>query len=327
MKVLVLGATGFIGGHIARAAIEAGWQVSGLRRTAGTTGHLQGVRLQWIQGNLEDPESLEKAMQGMDLVFHAAAYYPRRRDRSSVATHIERGVRQTTNVLTCARSAGISRLVYTSTLTTIGRPPQGAGRLANEDDFYQPGSQAKSAYTEAKFAMEQAVIDAAQDGLPAVILNPTAVFGPGDVHLTLSSLLIAVARGWAIAWLPAVINVIDVRDVAQAHIQAARLGKPGERYILGGYNFSLKETLDLATGIAGVKPPRVKIPLWLVDGLIRIDDLLPFVNLSGNHLRGIRNWQGYDTTKAKTELALMPRPFNETVKEALIWLRANGHLP
>ena len=265
-------------------------------------------------------------MQGMDLVFHAAGYYPGRGDRFSIAAHIQQGLHQTANVLDSARRTGISRLVYTSTLTTIGHPPAGSGRLANEEDVYQPGSQEKSAYYAAKFAMEQAVIAAYQDGLPCVILNPTAVFGPGDVHLTLASLLIAVKRGWAIAWLQAVINVIDVRDVALAHIQAAIVGKPGERYILGGHNYSLKEALELAAAVAQVNPPRFEIPLWLVDGLIRIDDLLPFVNLSGNHLRAIRNWQGYDTTKAQSELALAPRPFQETMKDAFAWLREHEYL-
>ena len=323
-RVLVLGGTGFIGGHIARAALDVGWKVRALRRNPASTGHLGNAPVEWVEGDLDDPASLDRAMQGLDTVFHAGGYYPTRQDRRSIDDQVQYALTQTRNVLRAAHEAHIQRLIYTSTLTTIGKPPTGFPRLANEEDFYLPGSMAKSAYYEAKYVMEQAVIQAARDILPSVVLNPTAVFGPGDVHLTMGGLLVAVARGWAFAWLPVTINVVDVRDVAKAHIQAAIQGRTGERYIIVGHNMDLREALDLASTIAGVPKPRFKVPLWIIDALVLLDDALPFVNLTGNHLRALRLWQGYDTIKAQKELLLLPRPVEETLSDAFRWLRDKG---
>ena len=136
--------------------------------------------------------------------------------------------------------------------------------------------------------------------------------------------MLAVARGWGIAWLPVTINVVDVRDVAQAHIQAATQGKIGERYIIGGHNMSLRDALNQAAAIVKVPPPRFQLPLWLLDALVHLDDTMPFINLTGNHLRAIRLWQGYDTTKAENDLGLSPRPVEETLHDAFEWFIDRG---
>jgi len=324
-NVLVLGATGFIGGHIAQAALNAGWSVRGLRRTPGATGHLGTAPVEWINGNMDDIDVLASAMQGMDTIFHAAGHYPHRGDRLRLAEQVKYGLEQTNHVIRAAQKAGVGCLIYTSTLTTIGHPPPHEARLADERDFYQPGDLAGSAYYEAKIAMEKAMLASSRQETPVVVLNPTAVFGPGDVHLTLGGSLLAVARGWAIAWIDVIINVVDVRDVALAHIRAAESGHPGERYIIGGHNMRLKEALDRVAIIAGVAPPRFQIPMWLLDGLVGLDDMLPFINLSGNHLRAVRRWQGYEISKARDELGYKPRPFDDTVRDALEWFREHGY--
>jgi dihydroflavonol-4-reductase len=323
-KVLVLGATGFIGGHIAQAALSVGWRVRALRRNPAMTGHLGAARVEWVDGNLDDFNSLVNAMQGRDTVFHAAGYYPSRGERRSLVEHVQYGRKQTERVISAAQQTGIRRLVYTSTLTTIGHPPATVMRLADENDFYQQGSLERSAYYETKVAMEQTMLAASKQGFPVVVLNPTAVFGPGDVHQTLGGILLAAARGWAIAWIDVTVNIVDVRDVALAHIRAAECGRPGDRYILGGHNLPLKDVLDRLARITGATPPRFNLPLWLIDGLVRLDDMLPFINLTGNHLRAVREWQGYNTTKARLELGFNPRPFEETVRDALEWFRENG---
>jgi len=323
-KALILGATGFIGGHIALAAIEQGWQVRGFRRDPAATGILKNLPMEWVNGNLDEPSSLRRAMQDIDIVFHAAGYYPARKEKRALPAQIEYALAQTKNILMAAREMKVERLIYTSTLTTIGQPPPGSNHLATETESYVPGTMPKGAYYEVKFAMEQAVLQAAKGGLPAIITNPTAVFGPGDVHLTLGSVLIAVSRGWAIAWLPVTINVVDVRDVSQAHIQAAIRGRLGHRYIIGGHNLSLKDALSLIADIAKVPPPRFEIPLWLIDAVVQLDDAIPQINLIGNHLRAIRLWQGYDISKAQLELALSPRPFEETIRDALAWYHQHG---
>ncbi len=321
MKTLILGATGFIGGQIARAALEAGWEARGFRRDPTRCGHLAGLPVSWVTGDLNDLPSLRAAMQGIEIVFHAAAFYPKDGNPRKVPQMIGAAQQEIHNVLAACQQAGVRRLVYTSTLTTIGQPPAGENRLADERDFYQPGALPKSAYYEAKIAMEQAVLQAAAVDLDAVIVNPTAVFGPGDVHLTLGGLLVAVARGWMIGWLPGAINVVDVRDVAAAQVAAAQKGQRGERYILGGHNFTVRQALEIAAAVSRARPPRFEIPLWAIGGLVALGDWLPFLGLPANHLRAVPYWQGYNTTKARRELGLTPHPFEETVRDALAWFQ------
>ena len=331
MRVLVLGATGFIGGHIVKAALGAGWQTRGFRRNPASTGHLPGLDIDWCNGDLDDPASLKSAMTKVDVVFHAAGYYPsRKKPRQRVrqlAQHVAYARSQIEAVIQSAAQAGVARLVYTSSLSTIGFPPRGADRLADESDFYQPGDLKGSAYYESKYAMEAALIEAASHGFPVVILNPTAVFGPGDVHLTLGRLLLAAARGQMLAWIPGMVNVVDGRDVAAAHIQATELGVIGERYILGGHNLSLQQAMLQVCEVVGARPPRFGIPLWLINLVISLDRLIPRVNLTGNHLPALIRWRGFDSSKAVLHLGLSARPFAETIKDSLSWFVQHDYLP
>ncbi len=326
MQTLVLGATGFIGGHIARAALDAGWAVRGLRRSPNSTGHLGDAPVEWVNGDLHDPASLKEAMRGIDIVFHAAAYYPEGGNPRKVPKQVAFAEREIQHVLTAAKEASIRRFIYTSTLSTIGQPPPNENGLADERDVYQPGALPESGYYEAKIVMENAVLEAVRHGLDAVVLNPTAVFGPDDIHLTMGRLLIMVARGQARAWLPGEINVVDVRDIAQAHIIATEKGRRGERYILGGHNYTVKEALTEAARAAGVKPPRFEIPLGLIKASIFLSDIIPAFPLPSNHLRALPLWQGYHIDKAQKELGLSPRPFRETVQDALDWFSEEGLL-
>jgi len=324
MKVLVLGASGFIGGQIARAALEIGWEVRGFRRNADSVGDLAGTTIAWVNGDLNDPDALQSAMKGMEIVFHAAAYYPHGGHPSQVPAQVATADKEITIVLEALRASDVRRLIFTSTLTTIGHAPPGENRLADERDRYIPGTLAKSGYYECKIVMENAVLAAASEGLDAVVLCPTAVFGPGDVHLSLGNMLIAVANGKVPVWLPGDINVVDVRDVSAAHISAVEHGRKGERYILGGHNMTIRAAVDEAARAAGVKAPRFGLPLWVLEGLTALGDALPFLGISGNHMRALKYWQGYNTEKAEGELGLAARPFAETVGDALRWLRENG---
>lgn len=321
-SALVLGATGFIGGHIARAALGCGWQVRGLRRRPGAVGHLGQEAITWFDGDLDDPNSLQPAFHGAEVVFHAAGYYPQ--SGEAVSRHVARAICQTRAVIEAARRAGTSRFVYISSLSTVGPPPTDEGRLADERDRYLPGSIPRSAYYECKYAMESEVLRA-DNGRLSVVVNPTAVFGPGDVHLTLARLLLAVARGWAIAWLPARLNVVDARDVAPAVVRAAEAGRPGERYLLGGHNLTLQHLMTAACHIANVSPPRFELPLWCADLAVLLSDLVPPLRLAGNHLRAIRRWQHYNCDKARHELGLSPRPLEATLADSFDWLAAQGH--
>jgi dihydroflavonol-4-reductase len=319
---LVLGATGFLGGQIAREALRRGWRVRGLRRREGAVGDLEGEAVEWVHADLDGPNGLDAVFDGVDIVFHAAGYYPAaERTPSAVA----RGVAQTRRVLAACRRAHPARIVYTSTLSTIGRPPANENRLADERDVYVPGSLPRSAYYESKFAMESEVLRAAANGVPALVLNPTAVFGPGDVHLTLARALLAAARGTIPFWFQATLNVVDVRDVAAAHVRAAEVGRLGERTLLGGHNLALRELLERATRLAGRRPPRWEIPLGLVEAVGTAASRIPGMVGGSGHLQAVRTWQGYDTSKARRELGLTPRPLEETLSDALEWLQQHGH--
>ncbi|MCP4359624.1 MAG: hypothetical protein GY796_16580 [Chloroflexi bacterium] len=129
-----------------------------------------------------------------------------------------------------------------------------------------------------------------------------------------------------IGWLPGETNAVDVRDVAAAHIAAAERGRVGERYILGGHNLPVRAALTTAARVAGVKPPWFEIPLWGAEGLAKLGTLLPALPLPANHLRTVRHWQRVNAQKAQQELGLAPRPFEDTVRDALDWFRAEGML-
>ncbi len=319
MKALVLGGTGFIGGQIARAALAAGCGVRGLRRRP-TVGALHDVapQIEWVEGDLDDLDTLLAAVDGCELLFHAAAHYPiHSRD---IPAQVAYAQAQMGRVLTAAHRAGVARLIYTSSLATIG-PPSQPGRLADERDFYTPG-RSGSAYYEAKFAMEQMAL-AAADGLPVVTLLPTAVFGPGDVKPTTGQLLLEVARGRVPVYFDAVLNVVDGRDVAAAHIAAVERGRVGQRYLIGGHNMTLHQLLVIAARAARVTPPRFNVPRPLVDAVIGLTDALPGFQLPEN-VRTLRFWQPLSTLKAERELGLEARPFDETARDTLAWFVKAG---
>lgn len=323
-RAMVLGATGFIGGHVARAALAEGWSVTGVRRRPDSVGNIGDLPIEWLQADLQEESRLRSAMAGAEVVFHAAGYYPH--SSRHVADQVADAVRQTRGVLQAARLAGVRRFIYTSSLTTIGRPPADAARLADERDHYLPGSVARSAYYECKYAMESEVLRAAAAGFPAIVLNPTAVLGPGDVHLTMARILVALAGGRGLAWFPAETNVVDVRDCAAAHVAAALRGRVGERYLIGGHNLTVRDLMQEIAEVCGVPAPRWRVPVGVIDTLVRFGDLLPGPNQLGNHLRAVHAWQGYDCAKAASELGLAPRPLAETLQAAIGWLRATGYL-
>lgn len=322
MKALILGGTGFIGGQIARAALEAGYQVRALRRRH-SVGALTDVahQIEWVQGDLDDLDSLVAAASGCDVLFHAAAHYPH--SSQDISGEVAYARAQMGRVLEAARRTGVERLIYTSSLTTLGSPSQ-PGRLADERDFYTPGSSG-SAYYEAKFAMEQMALEAAAGGLPAIILLPTAVFGPGDVKPTTGQLLLEVAKGRVPVYFDAAINVVDGRDVAAVHVAAVERGRVGERYIIGGHNLTLRQGLTVTARAAGVAPPRIRLPRTLVDAFIRLTDALPGVELPEN-MRTSRFWQPLSTLKAQRELGLAARPLEQTIRDTLAWFREHGYL-
>ncbi len=322
MRVLVLGATGFIGGHIARHAHQAGMEVHGLRRRPDAAGAIPDVPITWHAGDLADPASLAEALRGCEVLFHAAAIYPRTDHRIRPA--MQRAARQMRTVLETAHQAGVSRVVYTSSLSTIGAPPPDAPhRLADERDAYLPGS-VPSAYYEAKWVMEHEALRATLAGLPVVILIPSAVFGPGDVKPTTSEVVLRVAQGRMPVALDVVVNFVDGRDVAQAHVRATMLGEPGERYIIGGHNLNVADALRQIARLAGVRPPRIALSVRTATRLLSLARMLnlpvPDLLFGVEHFRPLNPERGWQT------FGFTPRPFEETIRDTLTWFREHGYL-
>ncbi len=314
---LVLGATGFIGGHIAREAAARGWHVRALRRDPNSVGAIGEVPVEWVTGDLNQRASLSQAMRGCAVVFHSAGAYPHG------TRHIDRDVQsaleQMRNVIGAAREVNLDRLIYTSSFTTIGLPRE-SGQLADERDFYRPGA-AGDAYYEAKWAME---VEALSSGLPVVVLNPAAVFGPGDVHLAVSEIVIMAARGRVPFYFDATFGAIDVRDVAAAHLNAVEHGRAGERYILSNHNLTLRDGLALIAQASGCRPPSIHIGPGLLNAIIAVGRYLPG-GMAG-HLRTMRFWQPLNNDKAAAELGLPSRPLADTLRDALAWFKTNGYL-
>ena len=173
--------------------------------------------------------------------------------------------------------------------------------------------------------MEMEALRATIQGLPVVTVLPTLVLGPGDVKPTTGKILLMAAKGRIPGYLEGAINVVDGRDVAAGHIAAARRGKPGRRYILGGHNLTFREMQTIIAEAAGRKPPRSKLPLWLVRTVAETGS---FLGIPGtHHLRAIHHWQPLDTTRAREELGLPePIPFEQTCRDALDWFREHGHM-
>lgn len=321
MRVLVLGATGFIGGQIARAAHTEGWEVRGLRRTPGAVGAVGDLPLRWHEGDLGDGEGLTEAMQGCDVVFHAAGYAAA--TERSVRRAVREGVSQMRRVLGAAREAGVGRVVYTSSLATIGQPRPGGDRLADERDPYVPGSTWNS-YYESKWLMELEALRATRAGLPVVSLCPTAVFGPGDVKPSTSQILLMLAQGRLPAAVDLVTNFVDGRDVALAHVRAVSRGEPGERYILGGHNLNVADMLREAAEAGGVRAPRRVLSRRAAERLIGLAEALR-LPLTAT-MRALPYWQPYDCSKGWEVLGFTPRPFAETARDTIAWFREHGYV-
>jgi len=325
-NALILGSTGCIGNNLTRACLAEGWSVRAFRRATSPTWMLDGLDVQHVVGDLADPASLELAMRGCDIVFHAAAYYPRHSlDMNGSLRDAVLGMR---NVLRAVEATGAGRLVFTSTLTTVG-PPSEPGRLADERDFYLPGS-TNSAYYESKWAMEAEAWRGVANGLPLTIVNPSVVFGPWDIRPTTGEILLNVAKGRMPVWFDLEVNIVDARDVGIGHVLAAKRGQVGQRYILGGENLSVQQAITIAAREAGVRPPRWNLSLGLVSAVVRTGEALgrlPLIEpLPLEHFKTMREWRALNCSKAQQELGFIPRPFLETIRDTLSWFREYGYL-
>ena len=320
MKALVTGASGFIGGSVVRELTRAGIQVREFvrRQSTLTTDEHRGEP---VRGDVRDLESVRRAVRGCDAVFHVAALYT---FWSRESKHVyDVNVQGTRNVLRAALEAGVKRVVYTSSVATIGAPAP--GEVSNEESYPKPQALVGH-YKRSKYLAEQEAVALHREGLPVVIVNPSAPVGWGDVRPTPTGrVVLDFIRGRIPAYVDTGLNVVDVEDVAKGHLLAFEKGRLGERYILGNRNTSLRDLLTKLGEVVGRGPPRIKMPFWMALGGAYVDDLLegrllrrePRIPLEA--VRTHRNPMFVDCTKAINELGLPQTPLETALEKAVRW--------
>jgi dihydroflavonol-4-reductase len=325
MRALVTGATGFVGAAVARALLREGWQVRALARRGSDLGNLRHLPLEIATGDLTDRASLDGAAADCRAVFHVAADY-----RLGVRHPDElyrNNVEGTRNVLAAARRLRVERVVYTSSVATMGIPADGT---PGDEDTAVTLAAMIGHYKRSKFLAEQAAMEEARAGLPVVIVNPSTPVGPGDIKPTpTGQLILDAARGRMPAYVDTGLNIVHVDDVAQGHLLAYRRGKPGERYILGGEDMTLKGILAEVSRIAGRKPPRIRLPYaavlpvaYAAEAAARLTGKSGRVTLEG--VRMSRKRMFFSSAKAVRDLGYGWRPPAEAFADAVGWFRERG---
>ncbi len=327
MRALVTGATGFVGAAVARCLLAEGWQVRVLVRAGSNRANLGGLPLDVAVGDLTLAASLGGALADCDALFHVAADY--RLGAPDPSALYRTNVDGTRNLLTAAMQAGTRRIVYTSSVATMGIPADGT-----PGDERTPVSLAAMIghYKRSKFLAEQVVLDAASAGAPAVIVNPSTPVGPGDVKPTpTGQLVLDAAAGRMPAYVDTGLNIVHVDDVAQGHLMAFHRGRTGERYILGGEDMTLRNILAYIAQRVGRRPPRIRLPYAAVLPIAHVAELVAKVTGRSGRvtLEGVRMSRKrmfFSSAKAVQELGYRWRPPAEAFDDAVRWFRERGLL-
>jgi len=327
MKALVTGATGFVGAAVARALIREGWQVRALARPGSDRRNIQALPVQISEGNLADRPSLDRALSGCEALFHVAADY--RLGAPDPWQLYQTNVEGTRNILDAAREAGVRRVVYTSSVGTLGIPADGSP--GNEDTPVGVADMIGH-YKRSKFLAEQLVREAALAGAPVVIVNPSTPIGPGDIKPTpTGQVVLDAAAGRMPAYVDTGLNIVHVDDVAAGHLLAFHRGRPGERYILGGQDMTLREILFEIAQLVGRKPPRVRLPTGVVFPIAYVAEAVARVTgrpgrITVEGVRMARKRMFFSSDKARRELGYEWRQPTEALRDAIAWLREQGSL-
>ena len=324
--VLVTGASGFLGSAIAGALRARGHAIRALARPSSPRTNLNAADVV-CEGDLRDRASLAAALKGARYLFHAAADYRLWARNPEEIQHSN--VEGTRLIMEEALSAGVERIVYTSSVATLKLIK---GAVSTEDNPLADG-EGIGVYKRSKVAAERLVEAMIQrDGLPAVIVNPSTPIGPRDVRPTPTGrIIVEAASGRMPAFVDTGLNLAHVDDVAAGHIAALERGRIGERYILGGANVFLADMLVDIAGLVGTRPPTVKLPRTMLYPIAYGAELLatlrgvePFITMDG--LRMARHHMFFDDSKARRELGYVSRPYVEGLADAIAWFRAHGHL-
>lgn len=326
MKALVTGATGFVGGAVARALVHAGVDVRILTRPESDLQNIRGLSVERVAGDLRNPASLRTALTGCQHLYHVAAHYALWAKDPSIFYDIN--VTGTRNLLEAARKVGIERTVYCSTIGAVGLPP--GGGLGTEETPVSLGQMAGH-YKRSKYLAEQEVLKLAREGLPVVIVNPSAPVGAGDVKPTpTGQVIVDFMKGRMPAYIETGMNIVDVDDVAIGHLLAMQKGRQGERYILGCKNLMLREVFEILCKLTGIKAPSIKLPRLAILPLAYVDQWV--ANLTGQPpripLEGVKMAKykmHYDCSKAVKELGLPQTPPEIALEKAVRWFREHKY--
>ena len=329
MKCFVTGATGFLGSHVARQLLSNGAELRLLVRATSRTENIADLPADRVVGDLRDADSLRRGMSGCEVVFHVAADYRlwSRDGRELYQSNVE----GTRNILQAARDSSVRRVVYTSSVATMG-----FGNNGSVTDERTPVSLTNMIgdYKRSKFMAEQLVIEAARGGQDVVMVNPTTPIGERDIKPTPTGRIVVdfLKRKFP-AYVDTGLNLVDVKDCANGHLLAMAKAVAGERYILGGENLTLKQILDKLAALTGLPSPTIRLPYavayatgvvdTLVTGTLRKQE--PRVTLDS--VRMGRKKMFVTSAKAERELGWNPGPVDAALQRAVEWFRANGYAP
>lgn len=326
MRALVIGGTGFIGLNLVDALLATGAHVVVTRRKQTATILLQGRAVELVEASLQEPEKLWRAIIGCDVVFLCGAYYPRYSlDRDAAMTEGVAGVR---HVCEAALSAAVPRLVYTSTIATLARAPE--GRAAGEHDVCVRVPH-DSVYRAVKWAMELEVDRARRRGLSAVTLMPGGCIGPWDVRLGTGSILVGVVRSALPWWVDGVVNLVDVGDVARAHVAAAR-PTPSDRYCLGGHDVRVRWLLQHIASRYGGRAPDEELPADEARARADADESRAAprrerVPIPRELVDLVTTGQAVSSARARAELGVEFSPLDDSLDRAHAWFVRHSYIP
>lgn len=326
-KVLVTGAAGFIGSHVTRLLVEQGRDVRALVRPGEKTDNIDGLPIEKVQGDILDPVAVEAALDGCDTLYHLAAIYAVWLPDERIIYDVN--VRGSEIVLAAARKQRVKKVVYTSSIAALGLGSR--TRPATEATPWNYGWLA-NAYIRSKYEGQLVAMRNARQGLPVVIVNPAFPFGDQDIGPTpTGKIILDILNRKVPGYIEGGFNAVDVRDVAAGHLLAEAKGRPGECYILGNRNLSIRELHKLVGQLSGVRAPDRKIPIALITGMAAASELVanftkrpPIATLKSVLL--ISRYLYYDITKACQELGYKPRPLEEGLARAIVWFRENGYV-
>jgi dihydroflavonol-4-reductase len=327
MKAFVTGATGFVGSHVARVLAEQGAELRLLIRPSSDPGNIQALHADRVFGDLRDPASIDKAMAGCDVVFHVAADYrlwvpePEQMYRANLE-----GTRA---ILAAARKNAVRRVVYTSSVATMGFTSR--GQAADEDSPVALASMIGH-YKRSKFMAEEAAVEAGRHGMDVVVVNPSTPVGERDIKPTPTGrIVVDFLKKKFPAYVDTGLNLVDVTECARGHVAALEKGRSGERYILGGENLTLKQILDKLGVITGLPSPRLRVPYALALATGVVDELVTG-RIFGREPRATidavrmgRKKMFVSCAKAERELGWKTVPVDGALRRAVEWFQANGY--